>query len=94
MATTEELIAKGEVSFATPSTDKVTTEVLPGISLVRYPSGYTALRIKGKGWGGKRVNIGRPLYRRELESLIECLQAEVTHAVTYEEAHGQETVPF
>jgi hypothetical protein len=40
------------------------------------------------------VNIGRPLYRRELESLIECLQAEVTHAVTYEEAHGQETVPF
>lgn len=93
--TTEELIAKGEVSFASPATlDKVTTEVLPGISLVRYPSGYTALRIKGKGWGGKRVNIGRPLYRRELESLIECLQAEVTHAVTYEEAHGQETVPF
>ena len=94
MATTEELIAKGQVSFASPSTDKVTIDVVPGLTLVRYPAGYTAVRIKSKGMSGTRVTAGKPLYRAELELLIEMLQAEVTHAVTYEEAKGLEAVPF
>lgn len=77
-----------------PVEGKIVTEVLPGLTLVRYPSGYTALRVRASGFNGKKTTVGKPLYRAELELLIEALQEEVTHALTYEEAHGMEVVPF
>ena len=77
-----------------PVEGKIVTEVLPGLTLVRYPSGYTALRVRASGFNGKKTTVGKPLYRAELECLIEALTNEVTHALTYEEAHDLETVPF
>lgn len=74
---------------------KVATEILPGMSLVRYSRGYTALRVKGKSWGGNKVTIGRPLYRDDLLALGRALIAEAEGARSYDEAHGNaEVVPF
>lgn len=74
---------------------KRTTEVLPGLTLVGYTKGYTALRMKGKAWGGQKVTIGRPLWREDLVALANALMAEAEGALSYDEAHGKtEVVPF
>jgi hypothetical protein len=74
---------------------KRTTEVLPGLSLVAYSKGYTALRMKGKAWGGQKVTIGRPLWREDLIALANALLSESEGALSYDEAHGNaEVVPF
>ncbi len=74
---------------------KVVTEILPGLSLVRYSRGYTALRVKGKAWGGNKVTIGRPLWREDLLALGRALLADAEGALSYDEAHGkEEVVPF
>jgi hypothetical protein len=74
---------------------KRTVEVLPGLSLVAYTKGYTALRMKGKAWGGQKVTIGRPLWREDLIALANALLAEAEGALSYDEAHGRaEVVPF
>jgi hypothetical protein len=73
---------------------KRTVEVLPGLSLVAYTKGYTALRMKGKAWGGQKVTIGRPLWREDLIALANALLSEAEGARSYDEAHGEEVVPF
>jgi hypothetical protein len=74
---------------------KRTVEVLPGISLVAYTKGYTAMRVKGKAWGGNKVTIGRPLWREDLIALANALLSEAEGARSYDEAHGNaEVVPF
>jgi hypothetical protein len=73
---------------------KRTVEVLPGISLVAYTKGYTAMRVKGKAWGGNKVTIGRPLWREDLIALANALLSEAEGARSYDEAHGAEVVPF
>jgi hypothetical protein len=74
---------------------KRTVEVLPGLKLVSYSKGYTCLRMKGKAWGGKKVDIGRPLYREEMIHLANALLAEAEGSLSFDEAHGKaEVVPF
>ena len=73
---------------------KRSVEVLPGISLVAYTKGYTAMRVKGKAWGGNKVTIGRPLWREDLIALANALLSEAEGARSYDEAHGAEVVPF
>jgi hypothetical protein len=73
---------------------KRSVEVLPGISLVTYTKGYTAMRVKGKAWGGNKVTIGRPLWREDLIALANALLSEAEGARSYDEAHGAEVVPF
>ena len=71
---------------------KRTVEVLPGIKLVMYSRGYVCLRLKGKGWDGRKTELGKPLYRDEVKVLVEALLAEVEGLTTYDEANG--TAPF
>lgn len=71
---------------------KRTVEVLPGLKLVVYSKGYVCLRMKGKAWGGQKVDIGKPLYRDDIKHLLEALMTEGQTAKTYEEANGK--VPF
>jgi hypothetical protein len=73
-------------------TGKMTTEVLPGLLLTRYSRGYVSLRLKGIGHHGRKVSIGRPLYRKEVTLLIDALMAEVEKTKTYEEANGLNTL--
>ena len=73
---------------------KRTVEVLPGIKLVTYSKGYTCLKVKGKGWTGGKIEIGKPLYRDDLIELARALMAEAEGARSYDEAHGAEVVPF
>lgn len=71
---------------------KRTIEVLPGIKLVAYTKGYMTLKVKGKGWNNKKVEVGKPLYREEVQVVIDALLAEIEGLKSYEEANG--TVPF
>jgi hypothetical protein len=75
---------------------KIVTKALAGITLVRYPSGYTALRIKGPvGFNDSRkVTIGKALYKSDLIHLANLLLEEAEKCQTYEEAHGLEATPF
>jgi hypothetical protein len=74
---------------------KVKTDILPGLSLIRYSRGYTALRLKSKGKGGRKTEVGRPLYRDDLLALGRALMAEAEVARSYDEAHSKEEVmPF
>lgn len=74
---------------------KRTIEVLPGITLVGYTKGYTAMRVKGKAWGGSKVTVGRPLWREDLIALANALLSEAEGARSYDEANGNaEVVPF
>lgn len=74
---------------------KRTVEALPGVKLVAYSKGYVCLKVKGKGWQGGKVEIGKPLYRDDLIHLANLLLAEAEGALSYDEAHGNaEVVPF
>lgn len=74
---------------------KRTVEALPGLKLVAYSKGYVCLKVKGKAWGGNKVEIGKPLYRDDLIHLANLLLSEAEGARTYDEAHGNvEMVPF
>lgn len=70
---------------------KRTVELFPGTKLVVYSRGYVCLRVKGKDYSGRKVEVGKPLYREELKVLIEALSEELRNTVTYEEANG---IPF
>lgn len=69
---------------------KRTVEVLPGLKLVVYSKGYVCMKVKGKGWNGGKVEVGKPLYRDDLKLLAEKLLAEIESARSYEEANGIE----
>lgn len=71
---------------------KRTVEVLPGLKLVCYSKGYVCLKVKGKGWNGGKVEVGKPLYREDIKALVEALFAEGQNAKSYDEANGK--VPF
>jgi hypothetical protein len=74
---------------------KRTVEALPGVKLVAYSKGYVCLKVKGKGWTGGKVEIGKPLYRDDLIHLANLLLAEAKQARSYEEANGgTEAMPF
>jgi hypothetical protein len=89
--TVDEAPAKGGLLPA--DAGKRTVEVLPGIKLAVMSKGYLALKLKGKGWTGGKVELGKPLYREECRVLIEALLAEVESLKSYEEAHGIESAP-
>jgi hypothetical protein len=72
---------------------KRTVEVLPGLKLVVYSKGYVCLRMKGKAWGGNKVDIGKPLYRDDIKALVEALFTEGQNAKTYAEANGIAAAP-
>ena len=90
----DETVVKVEASLLPADSGKRTVEVLPGVKLVAYSKGYVTLKVKGKSFTGQKVEIGKPLYREEIKSLIEALLAEVEGAATYAEANGMESVPF
>jgi hypothetical protein len=71
---------------------KVDIPSIPGLTLVCYPKGYVCLQVKGKDFDGKRVSVGKPLYREQISELVEQLIAIGGQAKTYEEANG--SVPF
>ena len=81
-------------TFAPQSVDtgKRIVEVLPGLKLAVMSKGYIALKTKGKDYHGRKVEVGKPLYREEIQALIAALEAELANTVTFEEANG--TVPF
>ena len=81
-------------AFAPQSVDtgKRIVEVLPGLKLAVMSKGYVALKVKGKDYHGRKVEVGKPLYREEIKVLIAALEAELANTVTFEEANG--TVPF
>ena len=81
-------------AFAPQSVDtgKRIVEVLPGLKLAVMRKGYIALKTKGKDYHGRKVEVGKPLYREEIQALIAALEAELANTVTFEEANG--TVPF
>ena len=66
--------------------------MLPGLKLAVMSKGYIALKTKGKDYHGRKVEVGKPLYREEIQALIAALEAELANTVTFEEANG--TVPF
>ena len=68
-------------------TGKRVVDVLPGVKLVFFPKGYVCLRLKGKAWGGQKVDIGKPLYRADIKVLVEALFDAGEKAKTYEEAN-------
>lgn len=76
----------------TVDTGKRIVEVLPGLKLAVMSKGYIAVKIKGKDFKGRKIEVGKPLYREELRVLIDALEAELHNTVTFEEANG--TVPF
>ena len=81
-------------TFAPQSVDtgKRIVEVLPGLKLAVMSKGYIALKVKGKDYHGRKVEVGKPLYREEIKVLIAALEAELANTVTFEEANG--SVPF
>ena len=72
---------------------KIVTQALPGITLVRYPSGYSALRMQRQSSGGPKATVGKALYKAELTHLAILLLKEADKCVTYEQAHGLESPP-
>ena len=89
----DETVKEEEYSSRLPEdAGKRTVEVLPGLKLVCYSKGYVCLKVKGKGWNGGKVEVGKPLYREDIKALVEALFTEGQNAKSYEEANG--TVPF
>lgn len=84
----------GNTSTMDVDAGKRVIDVVPGLQLVCYSKGYVALRMKGKDWNGRRVTIGKPLYRDDLKALIETLWTECQQTKTYEETHTLDAIPF
>lgn len=70
-------------------TGKRVVEVLPGLTLATYSKGYTALRMSGKGNGGRKVNMSRVLYRDGLLTLANALLAEAEGAASFDAVHDE-----
>ena len=81
-------------TFAPQSVDtgKRIVEVLPGLKLAVMSKGYIALKVKGKDYHGRKVEVGKPLYREEVQVLIDALLAEIEGLKSYEEVNG--SMPF
>jgi hypothetical protein len=77
-------------------TGKVKTDILPGLSLIRYSRGYYVLEQKGKAYSGQKTTLRRVLYRDDIRVLVEALFTAGQDAKTYDEAHDiqPEAVPF
>lgn len=70
-------------------TGKRVVEVLPGVTLATYSKGYTALRLSGKGSGGRKVTMSRVLVRDGLLTLGNALLAEAEGAALYNDAQHE-----
>ena len=81
-------------TFAPQSVDtgKRIVEVLPGLKLAVMSKGYIAVKVKGQDYHGRKVEVGKPLYREEVQVLIDALLAEIEGLKSYEEVNG--SVPF
>jgi hypothetical protein len=84
----EQTMGKNEPGLPV-DTGKRVVEVLPGVTLATYSKGYTALRLSGKGTGGRKVNMSRVLYRDGLLTLANALLAEAEGAPLFDDAHHE-----
>jgi hypothetical protein len=69
---------------------KVKTEILPGLSLIKYTRGYFILEQKGRNYSGQKTVLRRIMYKDCIDAAIRELVKAYDQALTYEEAHAGE----